>query len=314
MSDARNDPFISVVVPAYNESDNITPFYQAVRTVLDGLASRWELICVDDGSRDDTFARLCTLRSEDERVRVIRLSRNFGKEAALTAGLDHAQGDVIVPIDMDLQDPPELIGDMVRLWADGNDVVYATRTSRAGETWLKRATAKAFYRVIGRVAHVSIPANTGDFRLMDRRVLDSLRELKETHRFMKGLFSWVGYRQVSLPYERKPRHAGKSKLNYWTLWNFAIEGVTSFSIAPLQIATYFGFVISVLSFAYAVYTVGKTLIYGVDVPGYASILVAILFFGGVQLVFIGVVGEYVGRIYDEVKRRPIYTIEQKDGF
>jgi len=199
MTENRADPFISVVVPAFNEGENVAAFYEAVCTALEGLASRWELICVDDGSRDDTFERLTALRRDDERVRVIRLSRNFGKEAALTAGLDHAQGDVIVPIDIDLQDPPELIGDMVRLWAEGNDVVYATRTSRAGETWLKRATARAFYRVIGRVAHVSIPANTGDFRLMDRRVLDTLKELKETHRFMKGLFSWVGYRQVSLP-------------------------------------------------------------------------------------------------------------------
>ncbi len=314
MTDKGADPFVSVVVPAYNESENIAAFYEAVSAVLDRLVSRWELIAVDDGSRDDTFTQLQALNRRDGRVRAIGLSRNFGKEAALTAGLDHAGGDVVIPIDVDLQDPPELIADMLRLWSEGNDVVYATRTSRAGETWLKRVTAEAFYKVIGRVANVSIPANTGDFRLMDRRVLESLKELKETHRFMKGLFSWVGYRQISLPYSRKPRNAGQSKLSYWRLWNFAIEGVTSFSIAPLQIATYLGFVISLFSFGYALYIIFRTLILGVDIPGYASLLVAVLFFGGVQLLFIGIVGEYVGRIYDEVKRRPIYVIERKEGF
>jgi len=314
MTETRTDPHISIVVPAYNESENIDTFYDAVRTVLDRLVSRWEIVAVDDGSSDDTFDRLRALHDRDQRVRAIRLSRNFGKEAALTAGLDHAEGDVIVPIDIDLQDPPELIEEMVRLWSEGNDVVYATRTSRAGETWLIRTTARSFYRVIGKLARVSIPANTGDFRLMDRKVLDSLKELKETHRFMKGLFSWVGYRQVSLPYARRARNAGKSKLNYWGLWNFAIEAVTSFSIAPLQIATYLGFVISAVAFAYALFIVGRTLIYGVDVPGFASLLVAILFFGGVQLIFIGIVGEYVGRIYDEVKRRPVYIIDRKEGF
>jgi len=304
---------ISVVAPAYNESENVVPFYEAMKTVLDGLPAEWEIICVNDGSKDDTLQKLVELHRRDARLKVIDLSRNFGKEIALTAGLDHASGDVIIPIDIDLQDPPELIGRMIELWDEGNDVVYATRIRREGESLIKKATAAGFYRLIAKITHIEIPKDTGDFRLLDRKVLDDLKKLRETHRFMKGLFSWVGYRQVSLPYERKPRYAGKTSFNYWKLWNFAIEGITGFSIAPLQIAMYSGLVVSLFAFVYAVIIVAKTLIFGENVQGYPSMMVTILFLGGVQLVTIGIIGEYIGRIYDEVKQRPLYLVRETFG-
>lgn len=304
---------ISVVAPAYNESDNVDAFYSAVKTVLDDLTETWEIICVNDGSKDDTLARLVALNGKDNRVKVINLSRNFGKEVALTAGLDHAQGDAIVPIDFDLQDPPDLIPQMVAMWLEGNDVVYATRTQREGESALKKVTATAFYRVIAKISHIEIPKDTGDFRLIDRRVLDALKEMRETHRFMKGLFSWVGFKQVSLPYERKPRWAGRTAYSYWKMWNFAIEGITSFSIAPLQVAMYSGIVVSLFAFIYALVIVAKTLIFGEDIQGYPSMMVTILFLGGVQLVTVGIIGEYIGRIYNEVKQRPLYVIEKIYG-
>lgn len=302
---------VSVVAPAYNESENVIPFYEEMKRVLDTLAFDWEIICVNDGSKDDTLLKLIELHRQDPRLKVLDLSRNFGKEIALTAGLDHAGGDVIVPIDIDLQDPPELIGRMIELWDEGNDVVYATRIRREGESLVKKATAAGFYRLIAKITHIEIPKDTGDFRLLDRKVLEDLKKLRETHRFMKGLFSWVGYKQVSLPYERKPRHAGKTTFNYWKLWNFAIEGITGFSIAPLQIAMYSGVVVSLFAFIYAVIIIAKTLIFGEDVQGYPSMMVTILFLGGVQLVTIGIIGEYIGRIYDEVKQRPLYLIREK---
>ena len=307
------EPLVSVVAPAYNEQAGVSDFSQAMTAALDGLGVRWEVVCVDDGSTDRTFERLAALHQADSRFKALGLSRNFGKEAALTAGLDHAAGDVIVPIDFDLQDPPELIGEMLALWREGNDVVYATRRDREGESWFKKRSAAWFYRVIGRMSSVPVPADTGDFRLMDRRVLETLKRMKETHRFMKGLFAWVGYRQVSLPYVRKPRAAGETKWGYWKLWNFAVEGITGFSIAPLQIAAYLGFVVALAAFFYALFIIAEVLLLGVDVPGYASLLVSVLFMGGVQLIGIGVVGEYVGRIYDEVKRRPLYVVDRTLG-
>lgn len=302
---------ISVVAPAYNESENVEVFYETMKSVLDALTSEWEIVCVDDGSRDDTLEKLIALHQKDPRVKVIGLSRNFGKEIALTAGLDHADGDAIVPIDFDLQDPPELIEKMVELWQQGHDVVYATRIRREGETLMKKMTASLFYRFIRKISHIDIPKDTGDFRLIDRRVLDALKTMRETHRFMKGLFSWVGYKQISLPYERQPRHAGQTSFNYLKLWNFAIEGITSFSIVPLQLATYGGALVSVFAFLYAVIIVIKTLIFGESVEGYPSMMVTILFLGGVQLMTIGFIGEYVGRIYSEVKQRPLYFIRDK---
>lgn len=304
------DCYISVVAPAYNESENVYPFYERMKKVLDEITQDWEIVCVNDGSKDDTLSKLVLLNQQDHRVKVVDLSRNFGKEVALTAGLDYARGEAIIPIDIDLQDPPEIIKDMVELWKQGNDVVYATRTKREGESAIKKATAYLFYKAINKMTRINIPQNTGDFRLIDKRVLRSLKELKETHRFMKGLFSWVGYKQVSLPYVREPRFAGITKFNYWKLWNFAIEGITSFSIVPLQLATYLGFIVSLISALYALEIIYQTLVHGSSVPGYPSLMVTILFFGGIQLITIGIIGEYVGRIYNEVKGRPLYLINK----
>jgi glycosyltransferase involved in cell wall biosynthesis len=307
----KKNYFISIVAPAYNEEENIYPFYERVKKVLDEITDNWEIVCVNDGSKDKTLDILVELNSKDNRVKVIDLSRNFGKEIALTAGLDNCKGDLIIPIDIDLQDPPELIPDMIKLWEKGNNVVYATRIKREGESFFKKLTAYMFYKFINKITSINIPRNTGDFRLIDRKVLDSLKELRETHRFMKGLFSWVGFNQVSLPYVREKRFAGNTKFNYWKLWNFAIEGITSFSIAPLKFATYFGFFVSLLSVIFAIYIISKTLIYGSDVPGYPSLMVTILFLGGIQLITIGLIGEYVGRIYNEVKKRPLYFLKKK---
>ncbi|MFN8576445.1 MAG: glycosyltransferase family 2 protein [Candidatus Sericytochromatia bacterium] len=307
---SKNECYISIVAPAYNESENIYPFYERMKKVLDSITDDWEIVCVNDGSKDDTVEKLIDLNSKDNRVKVVDLSRNFGKELALTAGLDYSKGKAIIPIDIDLQDPPELIKDMIELWKQGNDVVYATRIKREGESAIKKTTAYLFYKLINKMTRINIPQNTGDFRLIDRRVLDSLKELKETHRFMKGLFSWVGYKQVSLPYVREPRFAGTTKFNYWKLWNFAIEGITSFSIVPLQLATYLGFFISLIAAFYAIVIIYKTLSHGADVPGYPSIMVTVLFFGGIQLITIGIIGEYVGRIYNEVKGRPLYLVNR----
>jgi glycosyltransferase involved in cell wall biosynthesis len=310
----KNGCYISIVAPAYNEFDNIQPFYERMKNVLDKITNDWEIICVNDGSRDNTLSELLRINALDNRFKVVDLSRNFGKEVALTAGLDFASGEAVIPIDTDLQDPPELINEMIELWKQGNDVVYATRTKREGESAIKKSTAFLFYKLINKITHIDIPQNTGDYRLIDKRVLKSIRELKETHRFMKGLFSWVGYRQVSLPYIREQRFAGTTKFNYWKLWNFAIEGITSFSIVPLQFATYLGFMVSLIASLYAIVIIFKTLLFGADVPGYPSLMVTILFFGGIQLITIGIIGEYVGRIYNEVKSRPLYIVNKKHGF
>jgi glycosyltransferase involved in cell wall biosynthesis len=306
---------LSIIVPVFNEQEAIDPFYTAIQPVLERLTRDWEIVFVDDGSRDATLLGLRALARRDQRVKYISLSRNFGKELAMTAGLDFSKGDAVVPIDVDLQDPPELIANMVQLWReDGVDVVYGTRLRREGESGFKKLTAALFYRLMRRISPLHIPENTGDFRLMDRRVVDELKLLRERNRFMKGLFAWVGFRQVSLPFVRAPRTAGKTKFNFWKLWNFALEGMTSFSQAPLQVAMYFGLLVSLAAFAYGAWIIGKTLVLGSDVPGYASTMVAILFLGGVQLVALGVIGEYVGRIYNEVKQRPLYLIAEQNGF
>lgn len=310
----KNQPrgLLSVVVPAYNESKVLATFHQRLAAVLDGLAMDAEILFVDDGSRDDTLAVMRRLRERDGRVGIIALSRNFGKEAALTAGLDHARGDAVVVIDADLQDPPELIPQLIEHWRAGFDVVYARRASRDGETLLKKATAHAFYRVIQKVSRVRIPEDTGDFRLLSRRAVDSLKQLREQHRFMKGLFAWIGFPQKAVEYKRDPRFAGETKWNYWKLWSFAIDGITSFTTAPLKAATYLGLVISVLAFAYASLIIYKTLIYGNPVAGYPSVMVVILFLGGVQLICTGIIGEYLGRMFDEIKQRPIYLVDSHE--
>jgi glycosyltransferase involved in cell wall biosynthesis len=276
--------------------------------VMQGTGLPYEIVYVNDGSRDTTLSVMQQLRAQDPNVTVIDLSRNFGKEIAMSAGLDQALGDAVVVIDADLQDPPELIPQLVAGWQEGFDVVYARRRARSGETWFKKVTARLFYRVIQSVSRVSIPADTGDFRLLSRRAVDALCRLREQHRFMKGLFAWIGFHQKSVPYHRDPRAAGETKWNYWKLWNFALEGFTSFTIAPLKIATYFGLGVAGFSFIYALFVIYKTLMYGEPVRGYPSLMVVVLFLGGVQLLAIGVLGEYVGRMFNEVKQRPLYLL------
>jgi glycosyltransferase involved in cell wall biosynthesis len=301
---------ISVVVPAYNEEAVLPEFHRRIAMLFDRLPDYdCEVVYVNDGSRDGTQVIIDRLAAADERVSGVDLSRNFGKEIAMTAGFDHARGDAVVVIDADLQDPPELIHELINEWQHGYDVVYAKRTVREGETWLKRATAAWFYRLIQQVSRVKIPANTGDFRLMSRRSVDALLMLREQHRFMKGLFAWVGFSSKAVEYQRYPRFAGETKFNYWKLWNFALEGITSFTIAPLKVATYVGLCTSLFAFAYGVWIIFKTLVYGDIVRGYPTIMVTILFLGGGQLFFIGVIGEYVGRIFNEAKARPLYFVQ-----
>jgi len=300
---------LSVVAPAYNEEEVLLTFHERLSAVFDRLPLRCEAVYVNDGSSDSTQALIERLAKDDSRVSYIDLSRNFGKEIAMTAGLDHARGDAVVIIDVDLQDPPELIEQLVQEWQLGFDVVYAKRTVRDGETRLKKATATIFYWLIQKVTRVHVPRDTGDFRLMSRRAVDALLLLREQHRFMKGLFAWVGFPQKAVEYRRDPRFAGKTKFSYWKLWNFAIEGITSFTIAPLKIATYFGVLTAALSFCYGTWIFSKTLLFGDPVRGYPSLMVTVLFLGGVQLVFIGVIGEYLGRIYNETKQRPLYFVQ-----
>ncbi len=301
-------PEVSLVVPCHNEAENLSALYERVVAVMEQSGKSWEMVCINDGSKDNTLEQLLALHQKDSRVVVIDLSRNFGKEAALTAGLDHTLGDCAIPLDADLQDPPEVIPELLAKWQEGFDVVNAVRLSRDGESWFKRASAHTFYRIINRMSEVDIPADTGDFRLLSRPVLDALKTLPERRRFMKGLFAWVGFQTTSIYYRREPRYAGKTKWNYWRLWNFAVEGITSFSQVPLQLAAHLGLIVSALAFIYAVYLIIGTLVYGNPVKGYPSMMVAVLFLGGVQLIALGVIGEYLGRIYEETKGRPVYLV------
>ncbi|MBB3008570.1 glycosyltransferase family 2 protein [Cupriavidus alkaliphilus] len=312
MSGPYESRLLSLVVPCYNESESIGRFFNGVIPVLESIdAIRFEIVLVNDGSTDDTLEQLIVHSHRDPRVRVVDLTRNFGKEAALTAGLDEALGDAVIPIDADLQDPPSLIPELVRRWREGAEVVLAQRSSRACDSWLKRVTAGAYYRVHNKLSDQKLPVNVGDFRLMDRVVINALKQMPERRRFMKGLFAWVGYRTVIVPYEREPRSAGHSKFSGWRLWNFALEGITSFSTMPLRSWTYIGVAIALGAFGYGAFIVARTLVLGIDVPGYASLLSALLFLGGIQLIGLGVVGEYVGRIYDEAKGRPIYLVRRR---
>jgi glycosyltransferase involved in cell wall biosynthesis len=298
-----------VVVPAYNEEEVLPVFHERLSAVLGGLGLEYDIVYVNDGSTDATAEVLRGLRERDARVALVDLSRNFGKEIALTAGLDHAGGDAVVVIDADLQDPPEFIPRLVEQWNAGYDVVYAKRTAREGETFLKRATAHGFYRVIQRMSHVKIPEDTGDFRLLSRRAVEALKRLREQHRFMKGLFAWIGYPQVAVPYRRDPRKAGQTKWNYWRLWNFALEGITSFSTGPLKLATYVGLFTAFGAFVYGLIIIVKTLLFGNRVAGYPSLMAVVLFLGGIQLLSIGVMGEYLARTFDETKGRPLYLVD-----
>lgn len=302
---------LSVVVPVFDESAVIGEFHRRIAGTLHDLPFPWELIYVNDGSRDDTADLVRGFLQGSPNTSLLDLSRNFGKEAAMTAGIDHASGDALVVIDADLQDPPELIPEMVRILQSGdNDVVYAQRVSRSGETALKKASAHLFYRLIGSVTGIDIPRDTGDFRLLNKRAIDALRRLREHHRFMKGLFAWIGFRQVALLYDRDPRFAGVSKFNYWRLWNFSLEGITSFTTAPLKVATYVGLATSLGAALYGIGIVVGTLLFGNPVAGYPSLLVVVLFLGGLQLLTLGVVGEYLGRIFNESKQRPLYFVRE----
>ncbi|SDG46192.1 glycosyltransferase family 2 protein [Dyella sp. 333MFSha] len=304
---------LAIVVPAYNEAQVIDDFHARIAAVLDGLDADARVIYVDDGSRDETWSLIERIAQADARVVALRLSRNFGKEAAMTAGLDAADADAVVVIDADLQDPPELIPTLIARWREGFDVVYATRGERDGETRFKKFTSAAFYRVMERVADTPLPRDTGDFRLLSRRAVEALHGLRERQRFMKGLFAWIGYRQTSVVYHRDARHAGTTKWNYWRLGNLAVEGITSFSTAPLRIATWLGVSAAGLAFLYGVWVLLKVCIWGDPVRGYPTLLVVILFLGGAQLLALGVIGEYIGRTYAESKRRPIYYVESRRG-
>lgn len=302
-------PTLTVLVPAYNEGDGLREFQRRTLQVLDGLGLRARILYVDDGSGDDTWDVMRSLAAADARVGLLKLSRNFGKELALTAGLDHCDGDAVIILDADLQDPPELIPQFVARWQQGADVVAGQRLERQGESWFKRMTAAAFYRVMARLAAIPVPRDTGDFRLMSRRAVDALRTLRERQRFMKGLFAWVGFRQETLIYQREPRFAGRSKFNYWRLWNLALEGITSFSTLPLRIATYVGVLTALAAFTFGVWIVAKTLLWGESVAGYPSLMSVMLFLGGVQLMALGIIGEYLGRLYMESKQRPLYLVD-----
>jgi len=305
-------PLLSLVVPFYNESDMMMHFFAQVIPALDAIPDlRFEIVCVNDGSRDDTLSKLVAVSVRDCRVRVIDLTRNFGKEAALSAAIDESRGDIIVPFDADLQDPPDVIVKLVAKWREGFDVVLAKRASRATDSALKRWTAVLFYRMHNAVSEVTIPENVGDFRLMTREVVEALKSLPETRRFMKGLFAWVGYKTAVVEYSRDARVAGDSKFSGWKLWNFALEGFTSFSTLPLRVWTYLGMVVALFALARGIFLIIRTMIYGVDVPGYASLAAAVMMLGGIQLIGIGVLGEYIGRIYFESKKRPIYLIRRR---
>jgi glycosyltransferase involved in cell wall biosynthesis len=305
------DPLsLSIVVPVYNEDAVLPEFHRRLVAVLDGLPALAEIVYVNDGSHDGSSGLLRGLRDADPRVAVVELSRNFGKEIAMSAGLDHAQGDAVIVVDADLQDPPELIPDMVRAWQQGFDVVLMRRRSRAQESWLKKATAHAFYRAIGRMGTIAIPENVGDFRLLSRRAVAAVRRFPERSRFMKGLFAWIGFPTLELDYDREGRHAGVTKWNYWRLWNFALEGITSFSVVPLKAASYVGFATALVAFTYGVYVIAKTLLYGDPVRGYPTLIVVVLFLGGLQLMALGIIGEYLARMFIEVKQRPLYLVAQ----
>ena len=302
-------PLVSLIVPVFNEQASIDLFLETVERVTAREACRWEILFINDGSRDDTLTVLRAAKARNPAVVIISLSRNFGKEAATTAGLDFAKGNVVIPIDVDLQDPPELIGQFIARWRAGADVVYGVRTSRVSDGVVKRTSAGLFYRVFNMMSRTKIPFNAGDYRLLDRRVVDEINKMRERSRFMKGILAWPGFRTESIEFERQKRAAGGTSWNYWKLWNFALDGIFSFSTLPLRLWMYVGALIALLSFLYAIFLIVYIEITHHTVPGYPSLMVAIMFFGGIQLLSIGLVGEYVGRIFHETKGRPIYVID-----
>ena len=302
---------LSIICPMYNEEKCIEVFLSAITSVLKTIGDAYEIICINDGSTDDTLNSLIRKKVKFPELRIINLSRNFGKEPALTAGLQLSKGDVVIPIDADLQDPPEIIRALVAKYREGYDVVLARRIDRKSDSFVKRISATCFYRLLNKISNIDIPRDVGDCRLISRRVLDVINQLPENQRYMKGMFAWVGFSTGQVDYVRARRVIGDSRFNWWKLWNLALEGITSFSTAPLRIWTYIGVFVATISFIYGVWIVLKTLITGIDVPGYASLTTIVLFLGALQLIGIGIVGEYIGRIYMETKKRPTYIIESE---
>ena len=311
--DKNGRPALSVVLPMYNETRNLERLFPRLSIVLEGIGLSYEVICIDDGSRDSTLERLIAEHRRDPHVKVLALSRNFGKEVALTAGISHARGDAVVTMDADLQHPPEVIAEMVAKWREGFEVAYAVRRSRDTDSLRHRLGASVFYWLFRHLSETHLPSGAGDFRLMDRKVVDALNRLPERARFMKGLFAWVGFTQAPVPFDPAAREDGRSRWTLRRLWRFALDGVTSFSTLPLRIWTFVGMAIAVPSLCYGAYLVLDTLIEGIDVPGYASVMVAVLFLGGVQLLTLGIIGEYIGRIFNEVKHRPLYLVRARYG-
>ncbi len=305
---------VTIIVPCYNEESNIDLLYDRLKKLTDSLSGYdFQILLVNDGSKDNTLSKMQELHETDKKVSYLSLSRNFGKENAMLAGLDYAEGDAVILMDADLQDPPELIPQMLAEWEKGYDDVYARRRSRAGETWLKKATAHWYYRILRKFADIDIPADVGDFRLLDRQAVDALCSLRERQRYTKGLFSWIGYNKKELLFDRDPRAAGNSKMNFFKLFGLAVDGITSFSVAPLRLASVLGLIISTVAFLYLLFVIIKTLLFGDPVAGYPSMISIILFMGGIQLIVLGIIGEYVGRIFNEAKGRPEYLVNEYNG-
>ncbi len=307
----ENKKLVTILIPAYNEEAVLPLLYDRLLKLMDGLPQyNFELLFVNDGSKDRTLELIQEMRKHDPRVCYVNLSRNYGKETAMIAGFDYVNGDCMINIDADLQDPPELIPEMLKYWEEGYDDVYAKRKSRKGESFLKKFTSWGYYRVLQSMTNIEIQKDTGDFRLLDRRCVEAIKQMRESQRYTKGLYSWIGYKKKEILYDRDPRAAGKTKWNYKKLANLSIDGITSFTTAPLRWAALIGILVSLLGFIYMMVIIIKTLIYGIDVPGYASMMVVILFLGGLQLIFLGVIGEYLGRAFYETKHRPLYFIDR----
>ncbi|WP_246179945.1 glycosyltransferase family 2 protein [Microvirga thermotolerans] len=306
-------PELSVIIPVHNESANIAPLCGRLLPVLNRITARWEVIFVDDGSRDDTMDRIRSLSQGEPRIGAVSFSRNFGKEVAIAAGLDHARGDAVVIMDADLQHPPEMIETFVERWKEGYLMVYGQRTDRSDETRVKRGFAHLFYRLFARFGEIALPEGAGDFRLIDRKGVEVLRTLGEKARFSKGLYAWIGFRSIGVPFVVEERLHGTTKWSFRKLFRFAFDGIAAFSTVPLRVWTYIGFLISFLSIATAFYFLVRTLLFGTDLPGFPSLIVSVMFFSGIQLMSLGIVGEYVGRIFAEVKRRPLYVVQERLG-
>ena len=305
-------PDLSVIVSMYNEEDSLSAFFKGIEKTMANIPQyQYEIVCIDDGSKDKTYELLTKYAKKDNRIKVIKFSRNFGKEYGVMAGLKYCQGRAAIPIDVDLQDPPELIAEFVKKWEEGYDMVYGIRCDRQSDTFLKRWTAKLFYKTYNLMTRSPIPYNAGDYRLIDRKVINAILSLKERNIFMKGVFGWTGFKSIGIKYARQKRFAGCSKWNYWKLWNFALDGITASTTLPLRIWSYLGTLLSLTGIGYALYIIFRTIMHGTDVPGYASLLVFILVLGGIQMIILGILGEYIGRIFIEVKNRPLYIVDEK---